>query len=114
MPAVDCVWCPNAKWHATGRIVTSRRHRPRAEIECERCRRRFLSGAPAALDAAAAERGDCEVTPEAPRAPVIPRPSLPMSGPGKRPPSFVTTTELAKHSQYARFVDRKRAAAGDE
>jgi len=79
------------------------------------CGRVFDSGVKEALDAAAAERGDCEMDPTPAAAPVyVPQPTLPMPVKPPQTQGFVTPASLVKHTTFERYLDRKRAASGEE
>lgn len=114
---IQCPKCKSLKWHATGRFMTSTRGLPRAYLKCDDCGRGYDSGLKEALDAGAAERGECEVTPapepdtfETP----LPQKVLPMgTPPPPREQGFVRAGELAKHTRFARFLDHKARAAGE-
>jgi hypothetical protein len=115
MTPIACPRCQGKKWHATGRITMSRRNLPRAVLVCEApgCGFTFSSGLKPALDAAAAERGDCELTPtteSSPPAVIVPQPSLPMENIERQHQGFVSTGELARRAIAADF---KRRAGGE-
>lgn len=111
MSAVQCFRCHAEKWHATGRFNTSRHGVRRAELVCDACGYRFSSGYPAAIEAAAAERGECEITPETP-AVVVPQPTLPVEGAHvRRDQGFVSprgwAQRLAEDFKFKQAGDRE-------
>ena len=109
MAPIDCPKCHGTRWHASGHIHTSRRNLQRAELVCDRCGYHFTSGLPKALDAAAAERGDCELTPDVPVA--VPQPSLTLPGAHvRRHQGFVGVGELARRA----VADYKRRQIGED
>jgi hypothetical protein len=110
---ITCVRCGSTTWHATGRIVMSRRNLPRAVLVCDGCQLTFSSGLKPALDAAAAERGDCELTPTQEPAPshlTVPQPSL-IGMQVPRGQDFVSVGELARRRRAADFKQRQTGEA---
>lgn len=109
---IVCPKCQSEQWHATGRFTKGRRGRDRAEVTCDQCRKVFTSGLQQALDAGAAERGDCEVADQPPAAVVpVPQPSLPIPGTTvSRHAGFASTGELARRA----IADYERRWAGKQ
>jgi hypothetical protein len=106
---INCSRCDSSNWHATGGILVSRRGLPRAVLVCDACAFRFTSGLKPALDAAAAERGDCELElPVEPAAPAftVPQPSLPIEA-TRQSQGFVSAGELARRVRAADFKQRQ-------
>jgi hypothetical protein len=107
----------DSRWTATGRFNVNRHGHRRAELRClsPGCNTFWSSTRQEALAAGEAIAADPEMAPgtnELPASVRVPQPTLPMQM--TRGGDFVSAQQLARATQFERFLDSKRRTAGGD